>query len=50
MGIKAAPLDGRLNASLALFRIEQDNLAVYAGQFDTYYPERAPPPKAWNWK
>ncbi|HEP9229767.1 TonB-dependent siderophore receptor [Pseudomonas aeruginosa] len=40
VGIKAAPLDGRLNASLALFRIEQDNLAVYAGQFDTYYPEK----------
>ncbi|KAF1069103.1 MAG: Ferric-pseudobactin BN7/BN8 receptor [Pseudomonas citronellolis] len=40
VGIKAAPFDGRLNASLALFRIEQDNLAVYAGQEDTYYAEQ----------
>ncbi len=28
-GLKAAYLDGRLNASLALFRIEQDNVAQY---------------------
>ena len=30
-GIKAAYLDGRLNASLALFRIEQDNVAESIG-------------------
>lgn len=30
-GLKAAYLDGRLNASLALFRIEQDNVAESVG-------------------
>lgn len=30
-GIKAAYLDGKLNASLAVFRIEQDNVAVQDG-------------------
>ncbi|MFF7062695.1 TonB-dependent siderophore receptor [Pseudomonas sp. NPDC008258] len=31
VGLKAAFLDSRLNASLALFRVEQDNLAVADG-------------------
>jgi len=39
-GLKGAFLEDRLNASLALFRIEQDNLAVYAGEFDTYTAEQ----------
>ena len=39
-GLKGTFLDDRLNASLALFRIEQDNLAVYAGEFDTYTAEQ----------
>lgn len=30
-GVKAAFNDGRLNTSLALFKLEQDNLAVYDG-------------------
>jgi len=34
-GIKAAYFDGRLNASFAVFRIEQDNVAQYVSGFDT---------------
>lgn len=34
VGIKAELLDGRLNASAAVFRIEQDNLAQEAGTID----------------
>lgn len=34
LGIKGEWLDGRLNASAAAFRVEQENLAEYAG-FDT---------------
>ncbi|MGF6098775.1 TonB-dependent siderophore receptor [Pseudomonas sp. 18175] len=34
-GLKAAFYDGRLNASFAVFRIEQDNVAQYVSGFDT---------------
>ena len=34
-GLKAAFYDGRLNASFAAFRIEQDNVAEYVSGFDT---------------
>ena len=34
-GIKAAFYDGRLNASFAAFRIEQDNVAEYVSGFET---------------
>ncbi|MGE8437604.1 MAG: TonB-dependent siderophore receptor [Pseudomonas palmensis] len=34
-GLKAAYFEGRLNASLALFRIEQDNVAVQTGTTNT---------------
>lgn len=41
IGLKGAWLDGRLNASAAVFRIHQDNLAEYAGydlvNFRSYY-------------
>ncbi len=40
VGIKGTSLDERLNASFSLFRIEQDNLAVYAGIMDTYTAEQ----------
>lgn len=38
-GIKAAFADGRLNASLALFKAEQDNLAIWDGDTNAYYSE-----------
>lgn len=34
-GLKAAFYDGRLNASVAAFRIEQDNVAEYVSGFET---------------
>ncbi|WP_226477576.1 TonB-dependent receptor [Pseudomonas sp. MWU16-30323] len=34
-GLKAAFFDGRLNASFAAFRIEQDNVAQYVSGFET---------------
>ena len=55
-GLKAAYLDGRLNASLALFRIEQYNVAQYVitdtntGQDITNRPPARPPRVSnWNW-
>ncbi len=38
-GIKAAFDDGRLNASLALFKSEQDSLAIWDGDIQAYYSE-----------
>jgi outer membrane receptor for ferric coprogen and ferric-rhodotorulic acid len=38
-GIKGAFYEGRLNASLALFKAEQDNLAVWDGNTFAYYLE-----------
>ncbi|MFR0672837.1 TonB-dependent siderophore receptor [Enterobacterales bacterium AW_CKDN230030176-1A_HGKHYDSX7] len=40
LGIKGSFNDDRLNASLALFRIEQDNLAVYERSPDIYRAEQ----------
>lgn len=36
IGVKGSFYDDKLNASLALFKIEQDNLPVFTGVFDTY--------------
>lgn len=53
-GLKAAYFEGRLNASLALFRIEQDNVAVQTGTTNTNEgstrPPAAQPPRAWSWR
>jgi outer membrane receptor for ferric coprogen and ferric-rhodotorulic acid len=44
IGLKGEWLDGRLNASAAVFRVHQDNLAEYAGydlvNFRSYYAPR----------
>lgn len=44
IGLKGEWLDGRLNASAAVFRVHQDNLAEYAGydlvNFRSYYAAR----------
>ncbi|TBU85615.1 TonB-dependent siderophore receptor [Phytopseudomonas dryadis] len=36
VGVKAGLQDGRLNANLALFRVEQDNIAEYDGTISAY--------------
>ena len=40
VGVKGSFYDDKLNASLALFKLEQDNLAVFTGVFDTYTAEQ----------
>ncbi|NYH12548.1 TonB-dependent siderophore receptor [Pseudomonas moraviensis] len=40
-GVKAGFYDGRLNASFAVFRIEQDNVAEYVSGFDSQSVYRA---------
>jgi outer membrane receptor for ferric coprogen and ferric-rhodotorulic acid len=50
VGIKGSHFDGKLNSSVALFKIEQDNLAIW---IDTpaatpTSPNKAPPPKVSN--
>ncbi|WP_437881577.1 TonB-dependent siderophore receptor [Pseudomonas sp. LRF_L74] len=40
IGVKGSFNDDRLTASMALFRIEQDNLAVYVGAPDIYRAEQ----------
>lgn len=40
-GIKWAGREGRLNATLALYRVEQDNIAVYAGYLPGFVSDGA---------
>ena len=39
LGLKGSFNDDKLNASLALFKIKQDNLPVFTGRFDEYTAE-----------